>query len=294
MADYGCAVAQSCVVRYVQIQGESLMRSWGAALLIVLAACQRQPRELAFDGAGATDATAVRDHGERLAHVLGCTGCHGKGLAGEQFEPEMKQYGPIYASNLTVEVPEYDDAQLDGIIRHGTHPERRTVWIMPAEVFQHLGDADYRALVAHLRALKPTGSKLPPPQFSKLDREEIASGKYKAAVDYVREEKGALPVDLGERYALGRYISAVTCAECHGMTLDGEQPPGPGKPPDLVVVGGYSRAEFERLITKGVPTGGRKLRDMMSDVARTRFAYMTPHERDALYAYLKARAEQPH
>ena len=35
------------------------------------------------------------------------------------------------------------------------------------------------------------------------------------------------------------------------------------------------------------------VREMMSGVAKTRFAYMTPHERDALYAYLKARAEKP-
>jgi hypothetical protein len=32
---------------------------------------------------------------------------------------------------------------------------------------------------------------------------------------------------------------------------------------------------------------------MMSDVAKTRFAYMTRRERDLLYAYLKARAEKP-
>jgi cytochrome c553 len=275
------------------------MRTLGSALLLALAACGQQqkpvepPGRISFDGAEATGAAARRAHGERLTRVLGCTGCHGKALAGEQFEPEMKQYGPIYASNLTIEVPEYSDAQLDGIIRHGTHPDRKTVWIMPAEVFQHLGDADYRTLVAYLRSLKPTGAKLPPPQFSKLDKEDIASGKYKPATQYVREEQGALPVDLGPRHALGRYISAVTCAECHGMKLDGEQPPGPGRPPDLVVAGGYSRGEFERLITKGIPTGNRKLREMMSDVAKTRFAYLTPHERDALYAYLKARAEQP-
>ena len=46
-------------------------------------------------------------------------------------------------------------------------------------------------------------------------------------------------------------------------------------------------------MTRGIPTGGRKLREMMSDVAKTRFAYLTPRERDELYAYLKGRAEQP-
>jgi cytochrome c553 len=179
------------------------MRHWVLAALL-LAACQQQPKPLAepsetsFDGANLTDAIAQRAHGERLAHVLGCTSCHGgAALTGEQFEPEMKQYGPIYASNLSVEVPEYSDAQLDGIIRHGTHPERKTVWVMPSEIFQHLSDEDYHALVAYLRSLKPSGAKLPSPQFSGQDKKDIASGEYKPAAQLVRERASQLPVDLG-------------------------------------------------------------------------------------------------
>src|SRR3954452_2229222 len=161
------------------------MRLWGAAVLIGLAACQRQraaapkPAEITFDGAAVTDAAALRAHGERLTHVLGCTSCHGAHLEGEQFEPEMKQYGPIWASNLTVEVPKYSDAQLDGIIRHGTHPERKSVWVMPSQIFQHLSDPDFKALVAYLRTLRPEGKKLPAPQFSTQDRKDIAAGLYK-------------------------------------------------------------------------------------------------------------------
>lgn len=275
------------------------MRYWLIGALL-LAGCQQQatapdkPVEIAFDGAQVTNSAAQLAHGERLTHVLGCTGCHGANLQGEQFDPEMKQYGPIYASNLTIAANEFTAAQLDGIIRRGVHPQRKSVWVMPSEMFRHLGDADAAALVAYLRSLKPAGKKMPLPQFSKLDREEIASGKYKPAADYIREEKeGAVPVDLGQSHALGRYITEVTCSECHGAKLEGEQPPRPGAPPDLIVAGAYSRAEFERLITQGVPTGNRKLREMMSGVAKTRFTHLTPHERDALYAYLKARAERP-
>jgi cytochrome c553 len=279
--------------------GEKHMRLWGAVILLGLAACQKQPAaapkpaEISFDGAHVTDAAALRAHGERLTHVLGCTGCHGGHLEGEQFEPEMKQYGPIWASNLTVEVPEYSNAQLDGIIRHGTHPERKSVWVMPSEIFQHLSDSDMKALVAYLRSLKPVGQKTPPPQFSKLDRAEIASGKYKPATQYVIDEKTMLPADLGPNLAVGRYITEVTCSECHGPTLEGEKSGRPGAPPDLVVAGGYTRDEFEQLITRGIPTGNRKIREMMSGVSKYRFSHLTPHERDALYAYLKARAERP-
>lgn len=80
----------------------------------------------------------------------------------------------------------------------------------------------------------------------------------------------------------------VTCAECHGPDLKGNE----GGAPDLIVAGAYSRDDFERLMTTGEPPDGRKL-PMMGGVSRGRFSQMTPQERDALYAYLKARAELP-
>ena len=275
------------------------MRAWGAVILLGFSACQREaktpptPAEITFDGAEVTQAAALRAHGERLTHVLGCTGCHGKRLEGTFFTKEEPQYGPLYASNLSVEVPEYSDAELDGIIRNGVHPERKSVWAMPSEIFQHLSDADMKALIAFLRTLKPVGKKLPPPKFSKADKEEIASGQYKPSDQLVRETKGLAPIDLGRQYALGRYITEVTCAECHGPKLEGHPDAPMGRIPNLVVAGGYSRVDFDRLMGQGIAAGNRKINPIMAGVARTRFSHFTRHERVALYAYLKARAEQP-
>jgi len=268
-----------------------VMRMWGAAIIFCLAACHRDASTPAFDGSRTGDAVELARQGKRLTYVLGCADCHGRNLQGTFFTKDQPQYGPVYASNLTVELPEYSDAELDGIIRHGVHPERKTVWGMPSHLFQHLSEPDFRALITYLRTLKPAGEKLPAPQFSAQDRKDIASGAYKPEAQLVRETAAQLPIDVGPKYALGRYITEVTCAECHTPTLDGGDPYS--KAPNLIVVGGYSRAEFERLMTTGVPTGNRKLRDMMAGVARLRFSRFTPHERDALYAYLKARAEQP-
>jgi cytochrome c553 len=275
------------------------MRLWPITMLLLASACQQQanapvqPSALTFDGAQASDAAALRSHGERLIHVLGCTGCHGVHLEGTFLTKDEPQYGPIYASNLSVEVPEYTDAQLDGIIRHGIHPERKSVWAMPSEIFQHLSDPDFASLVAYLRTLRPMGKKLPPPRFSVQDKKDIASGDYKPAVQLVRETGSQLPVDLGPQYAVGRYITEVTCAECHGPKLEGNPKAPMGRIPDLAVAAGYSRAEFERLATQGIAVGNRKINPVMTGVARTRIAYLTPHERDALYAYLKARADRP-
>jgi mono/diheme cytochrome c family protein len=242
-----------------------------------------------FDGADAATRAGLLAHGERLTHVLGCTGCHGAQLDGAQFEPEKKQYGPLYASNLTVALRQFSDDQVDAILRRGIHPTRKTVWVMPSEIFQHLSNADTAALIAYLRSLKPIGKALPPPRFSSADRQEIASGKFKPADQRAIETKAELPLETGSRYELGRYITEVTCAECHGAKLEGK----PGRTPDLIVAGGYSPAEFDRLMTQGIPTGNRKLKPMMAFAAMYRFSHLTPHERAALYWYLKARAEQP-
>jgi cytochrome c553 len=268
------------------------MRYWTIAALL-LAACQQQPKppakpaEVTFDGAQVTDAAAKVAHGERLTHVLGCTGCHNKGLVGDRFYE-------LYASNLTREIPKYSDAQFDRLLRHGERTNGKDLDAMPSEVFQHLSDTDTADLLAYLRTLRPQGMPTQPRlPLTEETKKLIAAGELKPAAEWVRLTKNVAPADLGPRHALGRYITMVTCAECHGPDLKGDPHGGAGAPPNLIVAGGYSRTEFERLITQGVPTGNRKLREMMSGVARTRFTHLTAHERDELYAYLKARAEQP-
>jgi mono/diheme cytochrome c family protein len=270
-------------------------------LLAATAACSKanheadaaKPVQIAFDGAAATDSAAKLRHGERLTHVLGCTGCHAAQLTGKNMLEDDPQMGTLYASNLTQVIPRYTDAQVDQILRHGVHPTRKDLWGMPSEVFQNLSDADEVALIAYLRSLQPAGNPTPPPRPSALALKAMAAGQFNTAAQMVAQYKAKPMVDLGPEYALGRYIASVTCAECHGSDLTGIN--GVEKDldsPDLIVVGAYTREDFERLIDTGIPVGGRKLR-LMDKVATMRLTHLTPHERDAVYAYLKARADQP-
>jgi cytochrome c553 len=257
-----------------------MRKSVVAFLCIAVAACNRGPAEISFDGAMAAGKAAQLSHGERLTKVLGCTGCHRANLQGGRFYE-------LYASNLTRELPGYSDAQFDRLLRHAERPSGKIVWAMPAHIFQHLSKADEAALLAYLRTLKPGGTPtqaaLP---FEAETKALIAKGALKPEAQMVADTRNVMPLDVGPAFALGRYITSVTCTECHGPQLKGD-PLGPT--PNLVVAAGYSRAEFERLATQGIPTGGRKL-DLMAKVGRERLSQLTPHERDALYAYLVARA----
>ena len=264
------------------------MRTLAVVASLLLAACHSQPREIAFDGAEVTDAAAVVKHGERISWTLGCRGCHREKLEGGTFYER-------YASNLTRDLAKYSDADIERLLRTGVPHDGRELWGMPSEIFQHLSDADMKALIADLRSLKPGGQPTQKPKPWEPDAKVmIANGELKTAKDTVRQDKALAPVDLGPKYALGRYLTRVTCAECHGPKLEGDPHRRTGEPPNLVVASGYTREEFETLMTKGIPSGGRKLNNpLMGEVARERFTHFTAHERDALYAYLKARAEQP-
>jgi cytochrome c553 len=278
------------------------MRAWSIALLLAAAACSKtpdkksaaKPPEISFDGAQVTDAAALAAHGSRLTQVLGCTGCHTPKLTGQNLFEGAPQFGVIYAPNLTQFVAHHSNGQVEAILRTGIEPTRKDLWGMPSSVFQNLSAADMKALLAYLRSLAPAGEPSPPPRLSALAKKQfIDTGQVKRQADAVAEARAKPSVDLGPRYALGRYITSVTCAECHGSDLAGTKDVEPGlNSPNLIVVGGYTRADFERLMTTGVPVGGRKLR-LMDQVATHRFTKMTPHERDAVYAYLKARSEQP-
>jgi len=268
------------------------MRQWLLAMVMCgLAACAPesdehsalpQPQPTAFDGALVQQAAAKAAHGKRIADVLGCTGCHGKDLQGERFYE-------LYASNLTRDIDKYSDQQLEHVLRVGVPPNGRELWGMPSELFQHLSEPDMAALIAHLRTLKPTGGPTQPPLPFPADvREMIAKGEWKTTAATVREVKAIAPVDVGPAHELGRYISRVTCAECHGPELKGGR-----DTPDLLVAGAYSPEEFERLMVDGIGSRGRKLKPIMEGVSKGRFSKMTPRERAALYGYLKRRAEQP-
>lgn len=260
-------------------------------LAIGAGACNPQsaPEQIAFDGAGDTNRAKQLAHGERLTVVLGCHGCHAEGMLGQKWDDDPAGYGVMWASNLTRSIPTMSDAQVLAVLQQGKHPSRANLWIMPSELFQHLSPADSAAVLAYLRTLKPQGELSPPPILGPKAHQEIANGTIRPAAVLVRETRDTLPADLGPKFTLGRYISAVTCAECHGLKLEGSE----GGPPNLIVASAYSRPEFELLLTQGQAPHGRKINPLMTSVGKRRYSRMTPHERDELYAYLVARAALP-
>lgn len=230
------------------------------------------------------------EHGERVARVLGCIGCHGDDLTGEDWSEAA--YGVLWTSNLTRAVARYDDAQLIAAIEGGVRPDGSALWGMPSHLFTQLAPADRAALIAFLRSKPPAGEMHPRPSFTALARQEMASGLFESSPAEVSEQGKRWPPDVGPRHRLGRYIVRTTCAGCHGMDLAGRQP-GPGttlRPALRVAMVRYDDAAFARLIRTGTAVDGRPL-GLMSEVARSRYSRMTDAEIRAVSAYLRALGE---
>lgn len=225
-------------------------------------------------------------HGARIADVLGCTGCHGANLEGEDWSDPG--FGKLWTANLTHAASRYDDEAFADVIRSGARSDR-DLWEMPSHLFTQLAPADMAALIKFIRSKPPSGIDHPPPVFEEGARREMAAGTFKSSAAQVKEEGQQWPPVAPDQYALGRYIARSTCAECHGMTLIGGQPnPEATVRPDLsVVVTAYDDATFARLLRSGKAVGNREV-GLMSKVARSRYQHLTDAEVQAVYDYLRA------
>jgi mono/diheme cytochrome c family protein len=267
--------------------------------MLLLAACDRNaasdeptvettPAQLSFEGADYETSAAKLAHGKRLATVLGCTGCHGENFQGTNVTADDPKFGDMNAPNLTLLVPTYSDAELDRVIRQGVPKDSREFWFMPSESYQFLSDADLAALVAHLRTLKPAGKQLPPIRRGPEYKKQVAAGIIDSAPRMLPRFRDQAPPELGEQHRFGRRLTQIVCAECHNGGLQGFD----GFTPNLNIASAYSLAELETLLTTGKGKSKPDL-GLMAAMGRTRFPHLTPRERAAIVAYVKAHADRP-
>ena len=266
--------------------------------LLLLAACDRNVPDgaskvessaaaLSFDGGDYQTDVEKAAHGRRLADMLDCTGCHGSNLQGSDLAAKPED-GAMYAPNITLLLGQYSDAELDRLIRGGVPKDGRELWFMPVESYQFLSDADVGAIIAYLRTIEPAGKALPPFRKNVAFEKEIAVGTIGNAQVQMAKFRKEQPANLGTQHAWGRYLTQNSCTACHNNALQG----WPDFTPNLDVAGAYSTEELTHLLTTGE---GKVKKDlgMMTGIVKNGFSKLTPGERAAIVAYLKARANRP-
>lgn len=258
---------------------------WAASEAVVHRKYEKRPVEASLRQVRA-DATVVAE-GRRLASLYGCNGCHGPTMQGQIFidEPPVMR---LAAPNLTRVAARYSDEDLARLLQQGVRPNGTGVFVMPSASGSHLNTADTAAIIAYLRTQYPAGPEHPPIALGPLGRIGLLTGKLKAQPELIPT---ALPVDLGPTHAKGRYLATAVCADCHGRRLEGGNDPGYGVTPDLTIVAQYDRAAFGRFMRTGKALDGED-RGFMSEMSRSHFVHYTEAEMDALYGYLKTRADR--
>lgn len=265
-----------------------------------LVACGREPSEsdkppipataaqLTFEGADYKDEAAKLAHGKRLADVLACTHCHQDNLQGANVTKDDPDYGDMNAPNVTLLLAKYSDADLDQLIRHGKPKDGREFWFMPVESLQFLSDADLAALVAHLRTLKPAGEQLPPIRKGPTMLGDVEKGLYGNAQQQIARYREKPPPDMGASHEWGRHLARTVCTPCHNGELQGYE----GFTPDLDIAGAFTPEELEVLLTTGQGKSKPDL-GLMKQAALRSLSKLTPRERQAIIAYIQARAKRP-
>lgn len=263
-----------------------LQRSIVSGLAVLVAACGAAPPQPGFDRTGKSGI----EEGRRLATVLGCNGCHGADLTGQDWS--APGFITQTTANLTQTAARYTRKQMEEMIRTGKQPGGRELWDMPSHLFTRLSDHDMQTLLNFLYAQPRRGMRHPDPGFFADAKKEMAAGTYYSSAEGVRRNGQKPMPDAGPGHERARYIVRATCAECHGEDLRGGVPhPGAPPRPDLRMVAAYSAADFDRLMTTGKAVGNRELK-LMSGVARGRYAHFTGEEREAVRLYLTALAKR--
>ncbi len=232
-----------------------------------------------------SDAVSIAE-GQRIAQLAGCQHCHGEQLAGALVE-EIPNLIRLVASNASVKLPAYSDAQLATLLRKGVKPDKQSVLFMPSEMYRHLADEDLARLIGWLRTVPATLEGVQEKtQLHAIGRLLLAKGDFKPAASAIEALPSAVTTyDAADPVSHGGYLAKSYCTECHGQDLEGF---APINAPALSVAKGYSLDEFTRLLQQGVALGDRQLR-LMSPTSLARFSRFTPQEVAALHAFLQSR-----
>ena len=225
------------------------------------------------------DAAEIEE-GHRLAHITGCTHCHGADLAtpGPIDIPGIARFVP---PNISKIIPTMSDAQLVGLFRRGVKLDGTSVWLMPSEMLRHLHDQDVARILAWARTVPASGTIAEKTSIHLLGRALVAFGQIKPVARQIDEAASAPSIPPGR----GAYLVMSACTECHGQNLEGNPL---AKAPALTVAKGYSPEAFARLLKDGVGLGDRTF-ELMTPTAKARFSHLNSDEVQAMYEFLKTR-----
>jgi mono/diheme cytochrome c family protein len=255
--------------------------------------------------------------------IMACGNCHtpkdaqGRPIAGKELSgggvgidvPPFAVVAPNITPDRDTGIGSWSDAEIRRAITHGERPARsalagKPIAVMAVGFFKALLPSDLDAIVVYLRSLPPVRNAVAPPVY----RAPVEHQSFPLA------ERGFVERDLQDKVRRGAYLTTIGhCLECHtpqdakGQGLYDSALGAGGRPflPSFVKglpaqwigsvsrnltsdrehgLGGWSDAEIERAITRGIGRDGRKLAEPM---AYAWYAGIRAEDLDAIVAFLR-------
>ncbi|MFC5755213.1 c-type cytochrome [Rhizobium sp. GCM10022189] len=223
--------------------------------------------------------TLSPEESERRARTFMCGGCHRDAGNVLLDDPAL---GRLVAPNLTRLVPEYTDAELVRLIRHGIKRDGTGAVIMPASNLSNISDEDMADIIAWLRSQKPLPDAVDGgTSWGPVGRIALALGQIPFEADDVApgfKPAAARPADIGE------YMWKTDCSHCHNLDTE-KQSPAFKAPALKPLAQSYPPEQFKALLRTGKGMGGRDL-GVMTEVSQWDFSHFTDSEIEQIQAYL--------
>ena len=240
-----------------------------------------------------TDIAAINE-GKRLVTFRGCTECHKPNLGGGEFI--NAPIGKIDAPNLTRGkggLTNFTDADYVRAIRHGVSKNGRGLWIMPADDYKSMSDADVGKIIAYIKSIPAVDNEASTRQLTLLGRALVAFGQIPLiSADRIDHTvKAPAMVDITVSVESGKYL-ADTCQGCHNPRFNG----GPvlGSAPNAPIAANltpagnlknWSETQFIAAMRTGKTPEGKQIDPQ--NMPWPSFALMKDDEIKAIFMYLK-------
>lgn len=277
----------------------------------LLAACLLQ-------AAGAADEAAI-ERGRYLAAAGGCVSCHTEDRDGaEPFaggRALSTPFGTFHAPNITPDrdtgIGRWSEAQFLDALRRGRSPAGSAYFpAFPYTAYAGMSREDAAAIYAYLMSLAPVARASPPHELPWYLRTRLAA----RAWQWLFFQPAAFVPDPARDAAWNRGAYLVRhlghCGECHtprnalGALRAGEEmagnPLGPEgrKVPNITPherdgIGAWSASDIETFLDFGMMPNGDFAGAGMGQVIDDNTSRLTPEDRHAMAAYLKALPARP-